>query len=914
MQDHSYHRAADYHAMETSILLDRLQSSAETGLPQAIWLQRIRTTGLNHLSIRRGKHPIWLLLDQFNHPLIYILLVSAIMTAFMDDWVDASVIAGVVLVNAIIGCLQEISALRAVTALSRSLNYSASVLRNGQYQLISATQIVPGDIVSLQSGDRVPADLRLLRSHELHIDESALTGESIPVEKCVSVLPNGTPLADRSNMAFASTLVTHGRGHGLVVSTGENTEIGIIHRLIAEASELETPLSRKLAGFSWLLMWIILALACIAFIAGWWMGEAPLAMLTASVALAVAAIPEGLPAAFTITLAIGVQRMARRKAIVRKLPVVETLGSTTVICTDKTGTLTQNAMTVRAIYAGSQLFELTGTGYAPHGDILHDHHKISIDAPPLPCLLELLKAGVLCNEAKLVENSGQWLIEGDPTEAALLVAARKTGIETDTMLQSHPRLDAIPFESARQFMATLHQQPAGDRRHVYVKGSVESILQRCSGQFTSAMQHQVLDADAIQQQVTHLASQGLRILAFARCEHPHDTLDLQQSPVRNNDLTFLGLQAMMDPPRTEVPGAIQVCYRAGIMVKMMTGDHMDTALAIARQIGLKSSNDKALYAIEGHTLAAMDDEAIRLVALEASVFARVSPEQKLRLVTALQASGHIVAMTGDGVNDAPALKQANIGIAMGMGGTDVAREAAAMILADDNFATIAAAVEEGRGVYDNLVKFITWAIPTDIGEGLIVLIAILLGLELPMLPAQILWLNMTTAVLLGLPLAFEGRESGIMQRPPRHPDQAIMTGALMLRSTVVGVLLTAAAFVLFEWELSHGESMDKARTAVMNMFTVGEAFYLFNCRSLFASVFSAGWFSNRWIWAGIGMMAAAQALIIYTPAMNRFFHTAPVHLEEWSLAGVAGLIISLVVALEKWIRNRTVRSASRAMF
>ena len=909
MQDHRDHIAADYHAMETSILLDRLQSSAETGLPQAIWSQRIRTAGLNHLSIRRGKHPIWLLIDQFNHPLIYILLVSAIMTALMDDWLDASVIAGVVLVNAIIGGLQEISALRAVTALSRSLNYSASVLRNGQYQLISATQIVPGDIVSLQSGDRVPADLRLLGTHELHIDESALTGESIPAEKCISMLPRATLLADRYNMAFASTLVTHGRGHGLVVNTGANTEIGTIHRLIAEASELETPLSRKLAEFSWLLMWAILILACIAFTAGWWMGEAPLAMLTASVALAVAAIPEGLPAAFTITLAIGVQRMARRKAIVRKLPVVETLGSTTVICTDKTGTLTQNAMTVRAIYAGSQLFELTGTGYVPYGDILHDHRKISIDDPLLPCLLELLKAGVLCNEAKLAENHGQWMIEGDPTEAAILVAARKAGIEIDTLLQAHPRLDAIPFESARQFMATLHQQSASDSRHVYVKGSVESILRRCSDQFTSTMQHQTLDADAIQQQVTRLARQGLRVLAFARSEHPDDSLDLQQSPVTNH-LTFLGLQAMMDPPRMEVPKAIQACYRAGIMVKMMTGDHMDTALAIAHQIGLKSSNDKALYAIEGHTRAAMDDESIQLAALETAIFARVSPEQKLRLVKALQASGHIVAMTGDGVNDAPALKQANIGIAMGMGGTDVAREAAAMILADDNFATIAAAVEEGRGVYDNLIKFITWAIPTDIGEGLIVLIAILLGLELPILPAQILWLNMTTAVLLGLPLAFEGRENGIMRRPPRHPDQAIMTGALMFRSTVVGVLLTAAAFALFEWELSHGESTEKARTAVMNMFAVGEAFYLFNCRSLFASVFSAGWFSNRWIWVGIGMMAAAQALMIYTPAMNRFFHTAPLHLEEWGLACVAGLIINLVVAIEKWIRNRTDRAAS----
>ena len=890
-----------YHLGSGPAVLQTLESNIDVGLDATAIASRLKQYGPNRMTPRQGKNPLVLFLSQFNHPLIYILLISAGVTVALEGWVDASVIFGVVVINAIIGFIQEINALRAIQALSRTLGVSAWVLRDGQRGLIDAGELVPGDIVLLQSGDKVPADLRLLQVRELQIDESTLTGESVPVEKITEALPRDTPLVERANMAYSSTLVTYGTGMGVVVDTGDRTEIGRINRLIGEATDLETPLTRKIGQFSWVLMWFIIGVAALAFAAGWWRGENLVDTFVASVALAVAAIPEGLPAAVTIILAIGVKRMARRNAIIRKLPAVETLGGTTIICSDKTGTLTQNQMTVQSILAGDGLYEVGGSGYAPEGDI---HREGRVVAPAEhPALLEILKAGLLCNDARLYREEEQWRIEGDPTEAALLVSAYKAGLHREPATACHPRLDAIPFESAHQFMATLHHNQAEDAHHIYLKGSVESLLKRCSLQFDAHLRPSPLDADAIHRVVADLASRGLRVLAFARGDHRDEERQLGHHHV-SEGLTFLGLQAMIDPPRPEAIRAVAACHDAGIHVKMITGDHVGTAVAIARQINLGDPGSTPIAALEGRELERVPDSELPEIAEATTVFARVAPEQKLRLVTALQRRGHVVAMTGDGVNDAPALRQANIGIAMGITGTEVSKEAAAMVLTDDNFATIAAAVEEGRGVYDNLVKFITFTIPTNIGQGLVVLIAILFGVTLPILPVQVLWLNMSTAILIGLPLAFEAREKNLMRRSPRHPDQPILTRHLVFRSAVVGIMLTAAAFGQFEWELTEGEPIATARTAAVNAFAIGQSFYLMNCRSLTHSMFKVGLFSNPWIWAGITTMMLAQAVIIYVPSLNQLFHTMPLGLTEWGLSMACGLLIYLTVGFEKWVSRK----------
>ncbi|WP_097990931.1 cation-transporting P-type ATPase [Methyloterricola oryzae] len=884
-----------WHALSAEACLAALAADETTGFNSDEVSRRLEIHGRNRLTPRPGKGPVRLFLSQFHDPLIYILLISAAVTGTLKGWVDASVIFGVVLLNAIIGFVQELNALRAIDALARGLSISSAVLRGGARQVIPAEELVPGDIVFLQSGDKVPADLRLLRVRDLQVDESPLTGESVPVEKRSAPLEASTLLADRANMAYSSTLVTYGTGLGLVVETGDATEIGRINRLIAEASELETPLTVKIGQFSRLLMWFILLLAGLTFLAGWLRGEDAVETFIASVALAVAAIPEGLPVAVTITLAIGVARMARRNAIIRKLPAVETLGSTTVICSDKTGTLTQNAMTVQAVYAAGECYRVSGAGYEPEGGFSLDG-KAAV-AGQRHALMECLKAGLLCNDARLVHDQDGWRIEGDPTEGALLVSARKAGLTPEEVHAEHPRVDAIPFESAHQFMATLHRLQAADASHIYLKGSVESILGRCNAALDAALQPVALDAHAINQQVERMASEGMRVLAFARVEAAKDLGRLEHGQVAQG-LSFIGLQGMIDPPRPEAVRAVAACRRAGIGVKMITGDHLATAVAIARQIGLGGED---LEALDGRALAAVPDADLPQVADRVTVFARVAPEQKLRLVRALQARGHVVAMTGDGVNDAPALRQANIGIAMGITGTEVSKEAAAMVLTDDNFASIGAAVEEGRGVYDNLVKFITWTLPTNIGQGLVILTAVLAAVELPILPVQVLWINMTTAVFLGLTLAFEAREPQVMLRQPRHPDQPILTGHLMFRTVFVGLLLTAGAFGLFEWELSHGETVEKARTAAVNMFIVGQSLYLFNCRSLTRSMFSLGVFSNPWLWVGLAVMLASQAAFVYLPVMNWLFHSAALGVDEWLLNLLGGLVVFTLVGLEKFV-------------
>jgi magnesium-transporting ATPase (P-type) len=891
-----------HHLPETEVL-GLLDTDCDQGLDRPEVTRRQQRFGPNVLTQKRGKSPLVLMLLQFHQPLVYILLGASAITAFLQEWVDSSVIFAVVLLNALIGFVQESKAVKTLEALARTVGGEATVIRAGQKNRLSAAELVPGDLVLLRSGDKVPADLRLLRGRELQIDESALTGESLPVGKSPQTVAEDTVMADRRNIAYSSSLVTCGTGAGVVIATGDSTEVGRISELIASADVLATPLTRKIAHFSGLLLWFILGLASVGMLVGMLHGESLFDMFMIAVALAVSAIPEGLPAVMTITLAIGVARMAKRRAIIRKLPAVETLGSTTVICSDKTGTLTQNQMTVQQVLAGGELFDVSGVGYAPEGKFTRNN---AVENPRTHhALIECLTAGALCNDARLVLKEERWCVEGDPTEGALLTSAKKAGVSPDASSLERPRLDTLPFESELQFMATLHDQGPNQSHILYLKGSVEQIVARCSKAADPDLQRVDLDIAAVNACVEEMTATGMRVLAFARGELPGDRRSITHRDVAGG-LTFIGLQAMMDPPRPEAIEAVRTCQAAGIRVKMITGDHAGTASAIARQIGMHGADDAGggAIAITGQAIAELSDADLIRESDRIAVFARVAPEQKLRLVKALQSNQHIVAMTGDGVNDAPALRQANIGIAMGISGTEVAKEAADMVLTDDNFSSIEAAVEEGRGVFDNLVKFITWTLPTNVGEGLVILVAVFAGLTLPILPVQILWINMTTTVLMGITLAFEPKEPGIMSRHPRDRHSPLLTRPLVIRILLVGLLLLAGSFGLFEWQLYNGESESAARTATVNVLVFGELFYLFNCRSLNYSMFTLGVFSNRWLLFGVIAMVILQLLFTYLPVMQRVFGTEDLGGTTWLLIMAVGVVIYSVVGIEKWLQRR----------
>jgi cation-transporting P-type ATPase F len=899
--------AADHHWHNLSVeeTANRLRADTGRGLDENEAELRLEEYGTNTITTRKTESSFVRLLRQFHQPLIYILIGSGIITALLGEWIDSSVIFGVVLANAVVGYLQESKAIHALAALARTMTSEATVLRGGDKTRIPSHRVVPGDIVLLESGDKVPADLRLIEERSLQVDESALTGESHPVEKATAVLDEDTELAGRLNMAYASTLATHGQARGIVVATGDATEVGRISQLIASASELETPLTRKIAAFSHLLLYLILGLAAVTVAIGLIRGQSMFDMFMAAVALAVGAIPEGLPAAVTITLAIGVSRMARRKAIIRKLPAVETLGSTTVICSDKTGTLTENKMTVQAILAGGKSYSVSGGGYDPgNGDITHEGNRV--EAADHPALFRCLLAGVACNDSLLKETVGTWQVQGDPTEGALLAAAGKGGLELDIDRHRLQRLDTLPFDSRRKYMATLARSDEDGTVTEFVKGSLEVVLEGCDQELDADGKAVPLDAARIHSRVEEMAAEGLRILAFAMKDEDRGATGIPQDGSLAG-LTFLGLQGMMDPPREEAFEAVETCQRAGILVKMITGDHALTAKAIAGKVGIIDSgaDDREGRAIiTGGELAKVSDDDLADVAHNTSVFARTTPEQKLRLVMALQGRNHVVAMTGDGVNDAPALKRADIGVAMGISGTEVAKEAAAMVLTDDNFSSIKAAVEEGRGVFDNLTKYIVWTLPTNIGEGLVIIAAIFLGITLPILPVQILWINMTTAGFLGLMLAFEPKEIGIMLRPPRNPDTPILTRQLIIRIALVGLLLLISTFILFHIELRQGSSLEQARTVAVNTFVVVELFYLFNCRSLTKSPFALGFFTNLWVMGGAGLMLLIQFVYTYLPVMNRLFQSAPISGRAWLYIACAGLVSSIIVEVEKKLHIR----------
>ena len=887
-------QADHWHALSAADALARHEVHPEHGLTEEEAAARLARHGPNRLREQPGRSALTRFFSQLKEPLVLVLIGAGLVTAGLGEWADSSVIFGVVLVNAAIGYLQEGKAEAALAALARALATEVTVLRSGRRRRMDAAHLVPGDVVWLAAGDKVPADARIVSARQMRTIEATLTGEAAPVDKHHEPLPVDTLLADRRNMAYAGTTVVAGQGHGLIVATADATETGRISGLIAGAPQIATPLTKKMGEFAGLLLWVILGLAALTFVIGVWRGEAMADMLVAAVALAVGAIPEGLPAAMSITLAIGVSRMARRRAIIRHLPAVEALGSTTVICSDKTGTLTENAMTVTEVRAGGECFGVGGTGYKPEGELQQQGKA----AGPAPALRETLLAGALCNDAALYHEHRQWLITGDPTEAALLVLARKGGLDETTLRNAFPRLDELPFDSARQTMATLHEiegQPVA-----YVKGAVEKLLPACRVMLDAGGREAPLDAASLEATTRQMAARGLRVLALARRSMAAgSTLD---DGAIAGDLVFLGLVGMIDPPRARAMSAVRTCHAAGIVVKMITGDHAETARAIAGQIGIVA-DAAAAEVLSGRDLASLDDAGLRAAAGRVNVFARVEPEQKLRLVRALQAEGEVVAMTGDGVNDAPALKQADIGIAMGQSGTDVAKEAAAMVLTDDNFATIEAAVEEGRGIYDNLVKFITWTLPTNFGEGLVILAAIVAGVTLPITPLQILWINMTTAVLLGLPLAFEPAERGIMQRPPRPPAAPVLDGVLIGRVILVGVLMLAGSFGMFLLALERGQGMAEARTIAMNVFVAIEIVYLFNCRSLRLPVTAVAAFSNPWVWAGAGLQIALQMAITYWTPLNVAFATAAIDARAWGEIATIALAAMLVIEIEKRLRR-----------
>ncbi len=803
----------------------------------------------------------------------------------------------------------------------------------------------------LGSGDRVPADMRLVAVRNLQTQEATLTGESVPTEKALGPAPPDAAVGDRRCMVFGGTLVACGTGTAVVVETGTATELGKISEMLRETTSLETPLTRALGEVGRQLTVGIVVIAVAMLAAGAWrnMAETGSGLVLAlretvifAIALAVGAIPEGLPAIVTIALAIGVQRMAARRAVVRRLPAVETLGSTTVICSDKTGTLTRNEMTVQAIWTPrSGRLALGGVGYAPMGELRHDGVPAA-EAPP--DVADLLLAGALCNDAALVEGEAGWTITGDPTEGALVVAAEKIGVGVDKARERFFRVDSMPFESENQFMATLHSPSPfpggaeGARSAILLKGAPEVVLRRCTLSTESA-----IDAESVLDEVEDLASRGMRVLAVAVRLVSSEKQLIDPGDVAG-EFTLLGVEGMIDPPRNEVIDAIRSCHRAGISVKMITGDHPATARAIGAQLDLLPHHGGGRLVVTGSQLGEMSDEEIEEAAVTSNVFARVAPEHKLRLVRALQRHGEVVAMTGDGVNDAPALKQANIGVAMGITGTSVAKEASEIVLTDDNFASITAAVEEGRRVYDNLIKSLAFVLPTNLGLAMILMTAVALfpfadvvrtvggdarvvrELLLPMLPAQILWINLVATVALALPLAFETRERNVMRRPPRQPDEPVLSGFVIARTFVAASLMCTGATGLFYWEYQRALSMigspgheglteaivmAKAQTMAVTTVILFQIFYLLNCRSLRHSVRSLGVFSNKAIFLGIGALLVLQGTFIYAPFMHRIFDSAPLQPQDLLWAAAVGAIILPVITIEKWDRTRRARRAAR---
>ncbi|HCY61956.1 MAG TPA: carbonate dehydratase [Oxalobacteraceae bacterium] len=882
-------QAAAWHAMEGAAVVSRLDTDPHAGLAEDEAQRRLQQFGFNRLPSRR-KRAWWLrILLQFHNVLIYVMLGAALMTASMGHWIDTAVLVAAVLVNAGIGFIQEGKAEQALDAIRGMLSLRAAVMRGGRRLDLPAEELVPGDIVLLASGDKVPADMRIVGGKNPRMNESALTGESSVVEKSMAPVSASAVLADRTCMLYSGTLLASGQAIGVVIATGVATELGRIGTMLDQVREITTPLLRQMSKFSRWLAAAILLMSAMTFLTGvFWRGHAPGDMFIMVVALAASAIPEGLPAIMTITLAMGVRRMATHKAIIRHLPAVEALGSVTVICTDKTGTLTRNEMTVQRVVTASRVFDVTGAGYAPAGEFYAAGTPAA--AADMPVMMDLARAAVLCNDAELQQQDGDWQVQGDPTEGALLALAMKIGLEPAKERPLWPRTDVIPFESEHRFMATLHHDRDG-HGYVFVKGAPERIFDMCNCQEGGGP----VDADYWRRAAVDCAARGLRLLALAVRKADATQHSVRFSDVENG-FTLLAMVGIIDPPREEAIAAVADCAGAGIRVKMITGDHADTARAIGAQMGI----GRDLPALTGAEIELMDDAQLRRVAPHIDVFARASPEHKLRLVQALQAQGQVVAMTGDGVNDAPALKRADVGVAMGLKGTEAAKEAADMVLADDNFATISNAVREGRGIYDNIQKFVLFMLPTNGGEGLIVVAAILFELMLPLTPAQVLWINMVTSSTLGLALAFERPEHGVMTRRPRDPDAPLLSWFFIWRVVMVSMLMMAGALGLFLWELRNGASLETARTMAVSAVVVAEMFYLVSSRYIYRSVLShEGLFGNRYVLYALAACAAFQVAYVYSAPLQAVFDATPLNAGEWLRVFFAGALLFIFAELEK---------------
>jgi magnesium-transporting ATPase (P-type) len=888
------------HALPADEVLRRLDSQPD-GLSATEAARRIELVGPNHLLAPPKEGLLRRFFKHFHDLLIYILIAAAAATAAIGHWIDTGVILAVVVINATIGFIQEGKAEQALEGIRKMLSPQAHARRDGAWREIEAAHLVPGDLVRLRSGDRVPADVRLLETANLRLEESALTGESMPADKRTAPAPREAGVGDRHGMAYSGTMVAAGRGVGVVTATGLATELGRITTMIAEVDTLATPLTRQMNRFGQVLSVLIVGMAGLLFLTGYLLHDFTVnELFLAAIGFAVAAIPEGLPAILTITLALGVQRMAGRNAITRRLDSVETLGSVTVICSDKTGTLTRNEMTARHVVTRTGRYDVAGAGYAPDGSITLDGRDAALDDHA--DLRDLVEVMALCNDSEIAEDEGQWTVTGEPTEGALRTLARKAGFDDS----GHERMAAIPFESDAKFMATLNRVPGGDAR-ILLKGAPDRLLDRCRQQRTADHTTEALDRRWWERQVEELSHRGLRVLAAAARDVDADTHDLTQKDLEQ-DMVFLGLVSIVDPPRPEAIEAIRLCRQAGIRVKMITGDHAGTATAISLAMGIGDGG----HVTTGTAIEAASDQELRRIVDEHDVFARTSPEHKLRLVTALQANGEVVAMTGDGVNDAPALKRADVGVAMGIKGTEATKEAAEIVLADDNFASIARAVEEGRTIYDNLRKAILFILPTNGAESLVILFAVIVGLVLPLTPVQILWVNMITAVTLALALAFEPPEPGVMRRPPRDPRAPILDGVFLWRIGFVSVLIGGATISVFVVEQRLDMPLDLARTVAVNTLVFGQVFYLFNTRFVHESSLRPPlWFTNPVAWLAVGVLIVLQLGFVYAPPMHLWFGSAPLALRHWLLPLGIGLAVFLMVEAEKAVVGR-VRKARGA--
>jgi P-type Ca2+ transporter type 2C len=878
---------------------DLLRTHAEVGLSDEEADKRLAEHGPNQLKEKEGRHPFLFFLDQFKDFIILVLIGAALVSGFLREWVDALAIVAIVIINAVLGFLQEYKAEKSLAALKKLASPSSKVIRGGRLRSIPASGLVPGDLVEIEAGDHIPADCRVVwSSANFNVEEASLTGESTAVPKTTGRIESEeTALADRRNMVFAGTSAVTGKARAIVGTTGMNTELGHIAGMIQQIAGETTPLQRKLEQFGKWIVYICFGLVGIVFLLEWLRGGKIIDVFLTSVSLAVAAIPEGLPAVVTIALALGVQRMVKRHALIRKLPSVETLGCATVICSDKTGTLTKNEMTVQAVYAGGRIFSVTGIGYDPEGGILQDGKTVQ-NLALFPDLHQTLLCGVLCNGARLVRKSGAYVIAGDPTEGALLTAAAKAGIHKGETESDFPFVDEIPFDSDRKRMTVMRREGTGVT--AFTKGAPDMLTDRCDSILEDGRVRPLTEGDRnrIREANDKFGSSAMRVLALARRSADGFERPFEIEAVEKN-LIFLGLAAMIDPPREEARQAIAACKTAGIRTVMITGDHRNTAVAIARQLGFFYDDSRALT---GEELDGISEEEFRGQVKQIPVYARVSPEHKLRIVKAWKSHGDVVAMTGDGVNDAPAVKEADIGVAMGITGTDVTKEVSDMVVTDDNFASIVAAVEEGRGIYDNIKKFIHYLLSCNTGEILVMFLSSLAGLPVPLLPIQILWVNLVTDGLPALALGVDPPDPGIMRQQPRPPDEGVMTRRSAMRILLQGAFIAACSLFAFTFVyFVEKGGIERARTAAFVVLAVSQLFHAFNCRNARESLFKIGIFSNFKLVLAAGISFLLQTAAVYLPFLQKVFKTVPLGGFDWAFVVAVSSFPFWAMELVKWV-------------